>query len=171
MHVTYYLTNFNPFVCLIFSPSFLPHSLLPLSLSFLSLSLLLSFNDALYNSSVYSANLNGEEQRVIVDNVPGVVGIAVDWLAGNIYWVSEKNGTIEVARLDGSHRKVLINDSRSIPRSIAVHPIQRCVCVCVCVCTRVCVHVGVGVGMSGYITHARYCKSSVFNEGICVRSE
>ena len=35
-------------------------------------------------------------------------GIAVDWVARNIYWTDTGTDRIEVARLNGSFRKVLI---------------------------------------------------------------
>lgn len=58
---------------------------------------------------------------LIHDNVDSPNGIAVDWVADNIYWTSKTKNTIEVSRLDGSHRKVLIRGIQQ-PRSIAVFP-------------------------------------------------
>lgn len=34
-------------------------------------------------------------------------GIAIDWIAQNIYWTDQKRGLIEVSRLDGSFRRVI----------------------------------------------------------------
>lgn len=47
--------------------------------------------------------------------------LAVDWLADNIYWTDMKHRLIEVARIDGSGRKKLIQNLKE-PRSIAVFP-------------------------------------------------
>lgn len=49
-------------------------------------------------------------------------GLAVDWMANNIFWSDHELKVIEVARLDGSCRKVLINSSLSDPRSLIVYP-------------------------------------------------
>ncbi|KFQ18779.1 Low-density lipoprotein receptor-related protein 4, partial [Merops nubicus] len=40
----------------------------------------------------------------------------------NLYWTDTGRNTIEVARLDGSSRKVLVNNSLDEPRAIAVFP-------------------------------------------------
>ena len=49
-------------------------------------------------------------------------GIAVDWVAHNLYWADTEANRIEVSRLDGSHRKVLIWKDLDNPRSIALTP-------------------------------------------------
>ncbi|KAL3266297.1 hypothetical protein HHI36_010477 [Cryptolaemus montrouzieri] len=49
-------------------------------------------------------------------------GIAVDWIANNIYWTNTDKKKIEVARLDGSHRKTVVGEKLQDPRSIAVFP-------------------------------------------------
>lgn len=49
-------------------------------------------------------------------------GIAVDWIANNLFWSDTGAKVIEVSRLDGSCRKVLINSSLSDPRSLIVFP-------------------------------------------------
>ncbi|KAI5636203.1 low-density lipoprotein receptor repeat class B domain-containing protein [Phthorimaea operculella] len=54
-------------------------------------------------------------------------GIAVDWVGENIYWCDKGTDTIEVSRLDGRHRKVLIRNNLSEPRALALHP-QKGVC-------------------------------------------
>ncbi|XP_043066692.1 low-density lipoprotein receptor-related protein 1 isoform X1 [Drosophila bipectinata] len=50
-------------------------------------------------------------------------GIAIDWVAGNIYWSDTKRNLIEVARLDGSHRYVVVSNVDK-PTALAVDPLQ-----------------------------------------------
>ena len=53
--------------------------------------------------------------------------INFDFWTGNIYFTNAfaVEVYIEVMRLDGSYRKVLLRESRGQPRSIAVNPIKR----------------------------------------------
>lgn len=50
-------------------------------------------------------------------------GIAVDWIADNIYWCDEKRNIIEVARLNGTLRYVVISYVNK-PKAVAVDPIN-----------------------------------------------
>lgn len=52
-------------------------------------------------------------------------GLAVDWVAGNLYWCDKGLDTIEVSKLDGKYQKVLINKNLREPRAIAVDPFRR----------------------------------------------
>nr|CAI5860807.1 unnamed protein product [Callosobruchus analis] len=47
-------------------------------------------------------------------------GIAVDWISQNIYWTDTGTDRIEVVRLQGGYRKVIIMDKLIDPRGIAV---------------------------------------------------
>lgn len=49
-------------------------------------------------------------------------GLAVDWIAGNIYWVESNLDQIEVARLDGTMRTTLLAGEVEHPRAIALDP-------------------------------------------------
>ena len=49
-------------------------------------------------------------------------GMAVDWVAHNIYWADTGKNRIEMARLDGSSRKVLIWRDLENPRALALDP-------------------------------------------------
>lgn len=49
-------------------------------------------------------------------------GLAVDWVAGNIYWVESNLDQIEVAKLNGSFRRSLIAGDMESPRAIALDP-------------------------------------------------
>ena len=60
------------------------------------------------------------EQLVTLQNPDG---LAVDWVAKNLYWCDKGSDTIEVSDLDGKHRSVLISNGLSEPRAIAVDPL------------------------------------------------
>ncbi|XP_037724672.1 low-density lipoprotein receptor-related protein 4 isoform X2 [Drosophila subpulchrella] len=67
--------------------------------------------------------LNLTESKVIVNTeVLTPNGIAVDWIADNLYWSDTDRKLIEVARIDGSSRKRIIEDNLGDPRSLIVHP-------------------------------------------------
>lgn len=51
-------------------------------------------------------------------------GVAVDWVAGNLFWTDTGTDRIEVARLDGSSRRVIISDDLDEPRAIIVEPVN-----------------------------------------------
>lgn len=48
--------------------------------------------------------------------------MAVDWSAGNIYWSDPKHGVIEVARLNGSSRYVILSHEIGKPTALAIDP-------------------------------------------------
>ncbi|XP_076159537.1 low-density lipoprotein receptor-related protein 1B-like [Alosa pseudoharengus] len=49
-------------------------------------------------------------------------GLAVDWVAGNLYWIDSNLDQIEVAKLDGALRSTLIAGGMEHPRAIALDP-------------------------------------------------
>lgn len=68
-------------------------------------------------------NLDGSGMETVVSQgLRTTDGLAVDWVARNMYWTDTGRNTIEVSRLDGSARKILINNSLDEPRAIAVFP-------------------------------------------------
>lgn len=52
-------------------------------------------------------------------------GIAVDWVAHNLYWADMGLKRLEVSRLDGSSRRVLLWRGLDDPRSLALDPSHR----------------------------------------------
>ncbi|KAK3512198.1 hypothetical protein QTP70_000408 [Hemibagrus guttatus] len=51
-------------------------------------------------------------------------GIAVDWVAGNLYWTDSGRDVIEVAQMNGLHRKTLISGMIDEPYAIVVDPMR-----------------------------------------------
>ncbi|XP_056643570.1 low-density lipoprotein receptor-related protein 4 isoform X1 [Diorhabda sublineata] len=72
-------------------------------------------------ASVSMYNLS-DIKILVSKNLSSPDGLAVDWIANNIYWTNTGNKIIEVARLDGNHRKTVIKDYLHDPRSIVVYP-------------------------------------------------
>jgi low density lipoprotein receptor-related protein 5/6 len=67
--------------------------------------------------------MNGSSLGHIVEfGLSSAEGIAVDWVANNIYWTDMNKKRIEVARLDGSSRCVLVWRNLDSPRAIALDP-------------------------------------------------
>lgn len=57
--------------------------------------------------------------------IPGLKtprGIAVDWVAGNLYWTDSGRDVIEVAQITGQNRKTLISGMIDEPYAIVVDP-------------------------------------------------
>jgi len=50
--------------------------------------------------------------------LPAPDGLAIDWIADNLYWTDADRDRIEVARLDGRFRKVIIASGMKQPRGI-----------------------------------------------------
>lgn len=49
-------------------------------------------------------------------------GIAVDWVSRLVFWTDSVLKRLEVASLDGSLRKILLDKNIQNPRGIAVNP-------------------------------------------------
>ncbi|XP_076861463.1 low-density lipoprotein receptor-related protein 1-like isoform X3 [Brachyhypopomus gauderio] len=67
------------------------------------------------------------DPRVTHLEIPGLKmprGIAVDWVAGNIYWTDSGHDVIEVAQMNGRHRKTLISGMIDEPYAIVVDPMR-----------------------------------------------
>lgn len=53
--------------------------------------------------------------------------LAVDWVGRNLYWTDFVLETIEVSKLDGSHRTVLVSENVTNPRALVLDPRDRSV--------------------------------------------
>lgn len=59
------------------------------------------------------------------NNLKNPDGLAVDWVGKNLYWCDKGLDTIEVSKLDGKYRKVLIRKDLQEPRAVAVDPFEK----------------------------------------------
>ncbi|XP_039297964.1 low-density lipoprotein receptor-related protein 1 [Nilaparvata lugens] len=51
-------------------------------------------------------------------------GLAVDWISGNLYWTNPQQNAIEVSRLNGSHRFVVLSTGLSSPHCLSLDPVH-----------------------------------------------
>lgn len=72
--------------------------------------------------TITSIKRDGTERRIIVEGAQAVQGIAVDWVANNLYWTNPQADVIEMCRLNGSDHFIIISKDLEKPGAIAVHP-------------------------------------------------
>ena len=87
------------------------------------------FNRGVWNG-IFRIRPNGTELQPIIKygiGSNGIRGLTIDWIAGNLYFsnVFPHDNYVEVCRLDGSNRKVLVKTTADTPRELAVNPIKR----------------------------------------------
>lgn len=61
-------------------------------------------------------------KQVFDSGVTVTESIAVDWVGRNLYWTDFVLETIEVSKMDGSHRTVLISENITNPRGLVLDP-------------------------------------------------
>lgn len=65
--------------------------------------------------------MNGSNMEIVIGRGLKIIdGLVVDWVVRNLYWIDTGRNIIEVSRLDGFCRKVLINNSLDEFRVIVV---------------------------------------------------
>lgn len=86
------------------------------------------------NSQIFYADVNidsirrvnmynhSDSKTIIRSGLNTPNGLAVDWIANNLYWSDSQMKVIEVSRLDGTSRKRLIYADLEDPRSIILYP-------------------------------------------------
>jgi len=74
--------------------------------------------------SITRINQDTTNYQVIVQGLESEECIAVDWVAGNIYWLDPYYDIIEVARLNGINRYVIISGDMEKPNGIVVNPLK-----------------------------------------------
>uniref|UniRef100_A0A3B3HEJ1 Uncharacterized protein n=1 Tax=Oryzias latipes TaxID=8090 RepID=A0A3B3HEJ1_ORYLA len=74
-------------------------------------------------SMIRRMHINGSNVQVLHRTLlSNPDGLAVDWIGGNLYWCDKGRDTIEVSKLNGAYRTVLINNGLKEPRAVANAP-------------------------------------------------
>nr|XP_006815763.1 PREDICTED: low-density lipoprotein receptor-related protein 5-like [Saccoglossus kowalevskii] len=78
------------------------------------------------NRGIWRTVLRDDEHfENVHQNVGDVGGIAIDWLASNLYWTDVDHSVIMISKLDGMFAITLVSTDIHKPRAIVVHPHQR----------------------------------------------
>ncbi|XP_047676249.1 low-density lipoprotein receptor-related protein 1B-like isoform X1 [Tachysurus fulvidraco] len=80
--------------------------------------------DQIYRGKISDSGGVSEMEVVVQHGLATPEGLAVDWIAGNLYWIDSNLDQIEVSRLNGDMRTTLIAGGMEHPRAIAVDPGQ-----------------------------------------------
>ena len=59
---------------------------------------------------------------IVKTDIENPDGVVIDWIGRNLYWTDTGLDRIEVARLDGSVRKVIVADGLDEPRALCLDP-------------------------------------------------
>lgn len=54
--------------------------------------------------SIIRIHRDGTGRQVVAEGLDSVEGLAIDWIAGNMYWTNPKFDVIEVAKINGSFK-------------------------------------------------------------------
>lgn len=75
--------------------------------------------------TISRAFMNGSALEHVVEfGLDYPEGMAVDWLGKNLYWADTGTNRIEVSKLDGQHRQVLVWKDLDSPRALALDPAE-----------------------------------------------
>lgn len=82
-------------------------------------------NDKIGRVHIGSGDNSGKIQWILENDLEKPVGVAVDWMGGNLFWTDarvNRDSEIAVSKLNGSFKKVIINEGLGKPRAIVIHP-------------------------------------------------
>lgn len=73
--------------------------------------------------AITRAFINGSEIERVVDlGLESPEGLALDWIAHNLYWSDTNTRRIEMIRLEGGVRRVLVWQNLIEPKCLALDP-------------------------------------------------
>jgi hypothetical protein len=74
--------------------------------------------------SITRINRDTTNHHVIIQGLEAEEYIGIDWIAGNIYWLDPYYDVIEVARLNGTNRYVIVSGDIDKANGIVVNPLR-----------------------------------------------
>ncbi|KAJ8299210.1 hypothetical protein KUTeg_023270 [Tegillarca granosa] len=74
--------------------------------------------------AIRRSHLDGTGVEDVITDLLFPESISIDWIAGNLYFVDSMMYTIDVSRLNGSSRKMLVTENLDEPRSVCVDPVN-----------------------------------------------
>ena len=74
--------------------------------------------------TIKKIDLQSRKVEVVASEVGHCEGISIDWVNKYVYWTDNKNGRIDMSRVNGSNRKVLFYSDVQDPRGITVDPVH-----------------------------------------------
>ena len=77
-----------------------------------------------WGGTIKRMDLQTNIKENVTKGVGKVGGIAIDWISKDIFWTDTRNNRIEMAKVDGSDRKILFDRDIDEPRGIAVDSIN-----------------------------------------------
>lgn len=77
-----------------------------------------------FNNHNKSITNHNEYQILHSNTLQSPDSIAVDWIGRNLYWCDKGKSTIEVSKLNGKFRRILIQQQLEEPRVIVLNPIE-----------------------------------------------
>lgn len=76
------------------------------------------------NRTIKRIDLQSGKIESVISEVGDCEGIAIEWVNKYIYWTDKENNRIEMARVDGSERKLLFDNDVENPRGITVDSVH-----------------------------------------------
>ncbi|KAK2142820.1 hypothetical protein LSH36_910g01030 [Paralvinella palmiformis] len=68
-----------------------------------------------------SKNSSRYQTTIVSDRLGTVESLALDWMSNILYWVDSDSATIEMARTDGTHRRLLITNNTKLANGSLLH--------------------------------------------------
>lgn len=89
-----------------------------------------NFHNKGSNNGIFRIRPNGTEMLHIIKTgigSNGIRGMAIDYSTGKLYFtnVFPHEAFVEVSKLDGTYRKVLVKKTSESPRELAINPVKR----------------------------------------------
>ena len=77
-----------------------------------------------WGGTIKRMDLQTHIKENVTKGVGKVGGIAIDWISKDIFWTDTRNNRIEMAKVDGSDRKILFDRDIDKPRGIAADSVN-----------------------------------------------